>query len=37
MKLELSLNKIRKRIINNPARRFRLPPLRLGKPNRKIF
>jgi len=36
-KLELSLNKIRLRILNNPAQRFRLPPLRFGKQNRKIF
>ena len=37
MKLELSLNKIRLRILNNPAQRFRLPPLRFGEQNRKIF
>jgi len=30
-RFELSLNKIRLRILNNPAQRFRLLPLRFGE------
>ena len=36
-KLELSLNKIHKRILNNPAQRFRPPPLRFRRAKQKNF